>query len=87
MELGDSDLFRKRWGREKPSAGFGEKGFAGAGWAREQDVVAAGDSNNEGAFGVFLAKNFVKRNTLKLIFLSIFDRKRGGFEVGFALEK
>ena len=49
--------------------------------------MAASDGDREGAFGEILAKNFVKCNILMLIFFSIFNRKRGGLEVGFAFEE
>jgi len=49
--------------------------------------MPTGDCDSKGAFGAFLAENFIERKMVMLICLSIFDRKRGGFEVSLALKK
>ena len=62
MELGDFDLLGRGGWREKGSGETRQEGLAGAWRASEEEIVAAGNSNGEGAFGGGLTVDLVEKN-------------------------
>lgn len=53
--MGDDEAFFRGKGRKNGGEAAGEVGFAGAGWAGEDEVMGAGRGDFEGAFSVGLA--------------------------------
>ncbi len=60
MNLGGLEGFLEAQRREDRREALGEHGFAGAGWADHEDVVATGSGDFEGALGDVLAANVAK---------------------------
>ncbi len=59
MEFGDGDLLAGGEGWKEVGGDASEESFAGARRTREEDIVMAGDGDDEGAFGEVLAANVV----------------------------
>lgn len=88
VDFSGSELFFECGCGEEIGGDFGKEGFAGAGWAGDEEIVVAGDSNLKGTFGKRLTTDMVEeRGRIGRSFRERLGAVFGVFGEGFLLFK
>lgn len=83
VEFRDRDTLKRGGWRQQISSGASEQGLTGAGRAREEEVVMAGNSDREGAFCEVLPLNVVQKRPVDSCLCIFYNNMRAyGWRLG-----